>query len=214
MSHTIELKAEPRAEVGKSQMKVLRRAGYVPGNVYGGPVSTAIKVESKALAEVLRHSTSTTLISLTVGDKAQPCLLRKVQYETLKPVAIHVDFYAISMDSSIKATIRIVLRGEAPAARGADAMLLHLMNQAHVEGRPGALPESIEVDISSLTEIDQAIFARDLKLPPGVALLDAPDQIVAKIQHVRGAAETEAPIVGSAAAAAARAPDAAAPAVG
>ena len=49
MSHTIGLKTELREEVGKGQVKVLRRAGYVPGNVYGGGMtSTAIKVQSKA----------------------------------------------------------------------------------------------------------------------------------------------------------------------
>lgn len=200
MSHTIGLKTELREEVGKGQVKVLRRAGYVPGNVYGGGMtSTAIKVQSKALDEVLRHSSSTTLVDLEIGSKEQRrCLIRNVQYGLIKREALHVDFFAVNMDSLIRATIHIVTRGESPAARGADAMLLHPVTQVHVEGRPGDLPEEIVLDISGLTEIDQAIHARDLKLPNGVTLLDDPDEIIVKVQLVRGAADSEAPVVGSA----------------
>ncbi len=63
MAHTIELNAETRVELGKSQVKALRRTGYVPANVYGAAAaSLPIKVLSKALAEVLLHSSSTTMI--------------------------------------------------------------------------------------------------------------------------------------------------------
>ncbi|TAK23363.1 MAG: 50S ribosomal protein L25 [Chloroflexota bacterium] len=190
MPHTIELSAEPRAEMGKGQVKALRRTGYVPANVYGGvSESMPIKVQAKALDGVLRHSSATTLIDLKVGSSAiRKCFVRDVRYAPVKGAPLHVDFFAVNMDTRMRAIVQLVLRGESPAARGADVMLLALLSQVHVEGRPGDLPETIEVDVTGIVEVEQAIHVKDLKLPDGVAVLDDPETIVVKAQFMRAAA--------------------------
>src|SRR5579885_2521101 len=133
MPHTIELKAEPRTVLGK-KVKQLRRQGLVPANVYGDGVEPMpIQLDAKAL---------------------QQALARDVQWELLKHVPSHVDFYAVRMDANIKAAVPIVLRGESPAAKQSDIMLLHPVAALNVAGRPGNLPEAIEVDVSGLTEVD------------------------------------------------------------
>jgi large subunit ribosomal protein L25 len=193
LPHTIELQAEPRTVSGK-KVKQLRRQGLIPGNVYGGAIeSMPVQVEMKALQEALRHATPTTLVDLTVGKMhlRQQVLVRDVQYELLKRVPTHVDFYAVNMDRKIKAQVAIVLRGESPATKQSDIMLLHPVSQVNVEGMPGALPEAIEVDVSVLEEVDQTIYARDLKLPEGVTLLDPPEELIVKVQLTKAAIEEE-----------------------
>lgn len=194
MPHTIELKAEPRELAGK-KVKQLRRQGYVPGNVYGdGMESMPVQVEAKALETALRHATSTTLVDLTVGKShlRRHVLVRNVQYELLKRIPTHVDFYAVRMDATIKASVPLVLRGESPAAHGADVILLHPVGAVNVEGKPGDLPEAIEVDVTGLTEVNQAIYARDLPLPRGTTLLDDPEELIVKVQQTKAAPEPEA----------------------
>jgi large subunit ribosomal protein L25 len=194
MPHTIELRAEPRTVVGK-KVKQLRRQGLVPANVYGdGVESTPIQVEAKALQQSLAHATATTLVNLTLGESQarRQVLVRDVQWELLKHVPVHVDFYAVRMDAKVKAAVPIVLRGESPAAKHSDVILLHPVSALTVEGRPGDLPEVIEVDVSSLAEVDQAIYARDVPLPSGVTLADPPDELIVKVQLTRAAIEAEA----------------------
>lgn len=194
MAHVITLQAEPRTVAGK-KVKQLRLQGLVPGNVYGdGIESTPVQVEMKALLEALRHATPTTLVDLTIGKAHQRrhVLVRHVQWELLKRIPTHVDFYSVRMDSKIKAQVAIVLRGESPAAKQTDLMLFHPVAQVNVEGKPGDMPEAIEVDVSGLTEVDQTIYGRDLPLPAGVTLLDSPDELIVKVQLTRGAVEAEA----------------------
>lgn len=195
MAHQqIELHAEPRTTVRKG-LGALRRSGYIPGSIYGpGVEPIPIQVELKAFQGIAEHATPTTAIDLTVGSEAGPrsVFLKDVTWEAVTHRPLHLDFFAASRERPLRTAVPLAFTGEAPAARASDAMLLHPVTQVHVEGLPDNLPESIPVDLSSLTDTDQAIRARDLNLPPGVTLLDDPDELIARVQHIRAAAE-EAP---------------------
>jgi large subunit ribosomal protein L25 len=191
LAHTIDLNAEPRSVIGK-KVKQLRAAGKVPANMYGhGIESTAIEVEYKALQEVLRHATSTTLINLKVGSRgaARPVFVRDIRWGLLKREPLHVDFFAMRMDEKMKATVPLVLRGESPVAKSTELMLLHPYSSVPIEGLPGALPEALAVDISHLEEADQTILARDIQMPEGVVLLLDPEELIVKVQMTRAALE-------------------------
>jgi large subunit ribosomal protein L25 len=194
MAHTIDLDAEPRTVLGK-QVKQLRRAGYVPANMYGhGLASTPLQVEAKALEQLLKHATPTTLVNLKVGRAARrrSVFVRDVRYSILRHEPEHVDFFAVRMDEPIRAAVPVAFRGEAPAARNADHMIAHPVTAVTVAGLPSDLPEAIAVDVSGLENADDTIYARDLPLPENVQLVDDPELIVARVQVVR-AAVVEAP---------------------
>lgn len=190
MAHTIDLTVEPRTVTGK-KVKVLRREGKIPGNVYGhGMDSTAVQVDVKTLEDALRHTSSTTLVNLRVGaGRARPVFIRGVRWALLRRVPEHVDFFAVRMDEKMRATVSIVTRGDSPIAKSSDLMLQHAMTQIQVEGLPGALPEAIAVDVSHLSEVDQAIHARDLPLPEGVSLVGDPDELIVRVAMTRAAME-------------------------
>jgi large subunit ribosomal protein L25 len=69
--------------------------------------------------------------------------------------------------------------GESPAVAGGNT-LVTLKNEIDVEALPADLPESIEVDISALTEVGNSILAKDLKLDRTkiTMLLDEEETIV------------------------------------
>jgi len=191
MPHQIDLRAEPRTTIRK-RLGALRRSGYVPANVYGpGKESVPIQVAAKAFESIARHATPTTMINLTIGSEGQPrtVYLQHVQLQFTKHEPFHLDFYEVNLKRHMRSTIQLAFQGESPAAKLADVMLIRPVTQVHVEALPGAMPESIAVDLSALTEIDQAIHARDLKMPEGVTLLDDPDQLIVRAQLARGAVE-------------------------
>jgi large subunit ribosomal protein L25 len=194
MAHTIDLNVEPRSILGK-KVKQLRHAGLVPANMYGhGVESTPLQVEAKALEHVLKHGTATTLINLTIGDgRRRSVLVRDVRYSILRHEPVHVDFFAVRMDEALRVAVPIVFRGEAPAAKNADHMITHPVTSVTISGLPADLPEAIAVDISGLAEADDTIYARDLRLPENVHLVDDPDEIIARVQVVRAAVEPTAP---------------------
>src|SRR5688572_5975674 len=163
MAHTIDLEVQPRTVIGK-KVKQLRRAGIVPGNIYGhGMESTSVQVDAKALESVLKHATGTTLVNLKLGgDRRKPVFVRDVRYSMFRREAEHVDFFAVRMDEAMRAAVPVVFRGEAPASKNADYMLFHPVSQVNISGLPGDLPEAIAVDITGLIEVDDTIYAKDL----------------------------------------------------
>jgi large subunit ribosomal protein L25 len=191
MAHELNLRAEPRTTVGK-RLGALRRAGYVPANVYGPAMtSIPIQVDLKAFQSISRQATPTTRINLTIGSEPRPqtVYLQHVQWQFTRNEPFHLDFYAVNLQRRMRSTVQLAFRGESPAAKAADVMLLQPVSQVHVEALPEDMPESIVVDLSKLIEAGQSIYARDLNLPAGVTLLDAPDELIARAQTVRGAVE-------------------------
>jgi len=212
MPHQLELRAEPRTVLRK-RLGALRRSGYVPGNVYRpGMASIPVQVEAKAFEHVAAHATPTTMIDLTIGSEKKPrtVYLRAIQWQFTKREPFHLDFYAVNLQQPMRTAVPVVLHGEAPAAKISDQILLQVVPQLHVEALPANMPQAIVVDVSGLADPDQTIHVRDVHLPNGVTLLDNPDELLVKVQRVRGAveevpaaAEAEAPAEESAEAAAA-----------
>ena len=195
MAQAVQVNVEPRTVIGKG-LAALRRAGYAPANIYGGGLaSLPVQIKLKALEELLRRVTPTTAIDLTIGTSStvRRVFLRDVRRDWQNQQPLHVDFFAVRMDHLLRTSVPIVLRGEAPGAATGNAMLINPTTQINVEGHPGDLPSTIEVDISGLTALDQQIVAKDLRLPANVTLLDDPSALIARVQRVRGTAREVAP---------------------
>jgi large subunit ribosomal protein L25 len=62
-------------------------------------------------------------------------------------------------------------------------MLIENLTSLEVEALPADLPRNIEVDLSVLEEIDQAIHVRDIAVDEAVEVLTDPDQVVAKVME-------------------------------
>jgi large subunit ribosomal protein L25 len=68
-----------------------------------------------------------------------------------------------------------------------------------IECLPGSVPPQIEVDLSPLEEVEQAIYVKDIVLSPDITVHADPDQLLVKIseaiikeEEVVVAAEVEA----------------------
>jgi large subunit ribosomal protein L25 len=190
---TVTLDAQPRAEQGH-QAKYVRRAGQTPAVVYGhGVPSQAISVDTKTFATLLPRLGTSTLMQLKIpGQRARNVLVKKVQRDPVTRQVIHVDFHAVRLDQKIRAEVSIHFVGESPATRTAEMMVVHGTTSIQVEALPGDLPHAITVDLSQLTEADQAIYARDLTVGEGVTILSAPDEMIARV-HLTKAAYAEEP---------------------
>lgn len=179
----IELETQTREVLGK-KVKSLRREGLVPAVLYGHEtVSIPLQVEERELNRVLAQAGGHRLIALKVGRsrKRQMALARDVQWDVIAGKPIHVDFYAVVMTEKITTEVPLVFVGEAPAADQVGAMVLQGLDEVEIECLPGDLIEAIEVDLSGLKEIDQAIYVKDLRLPPTVEILTDTEELVAKV---------------------------------
>ena len=91
--------------------------------------------------------------------------------------------------------VPIVLVGEAPAMKGKGRLLSRGITMLSIECLPEKVPPQIEVDISKLTELEQAIHVKDIVLDPDIAVHADPEQLVVKVTEVVIKVEEEKPVV-------------------
>jgi large subunit ribosomal protein L25 len=179
----IELKVASREILGK-RVKHLRRQGITPVHVFGhGIESLALQCDTKELERVLSRAGQTRLIDLKLAKEKKPrtVVVREFDRDWRRGELVHVDFYQVKMEEKIRLEIPVVLIGEAPALKAKTNMLDHALGTLTVECLPAKIPGSIEVDISSLTELDQTIRVKDITLDKDITVLNNPDLVVAKI---------------------------------
>ncbi len=183
-----ELEVSKRQITGK-KVRFLRRQGLVPANIYGhGVDSTPINVDTRSLKHLLAHAGKTDLISLKLDSSKEPVrvLMREVQRNPLTDEPLHVDFYQVSMTEKIKAEVPIVFVGDAPVLKKIkNSSLLHLLDSIDIEALPDDLPHSLEVDVSHLEELNDALHVKDIPLGRGITLLSDPEQMVVKVAEAR-----------------------------
>lgn len=176
-----KLKAEKRKIEGQ-KVKQLRKAGILPANVYGKDFkSLSVQLPVKDFLAVYKEAGETGVIELSVGEDSHPVLIHNVQLHPVTGLPLHVDFHRISLTEKVKATVPVVMIGEAPAVAQKTGLLLTPVSELEVEALPADLPEKIEVDVAKLAEVGQEIKLVDLKLSAKISLTAAPEMVLAKI---------------------------------
>ncbi len=174
----VVLKAEKRNVVGK-QVRALRREGKLPAVIYGRrtePINIALDAHSAALT--LGKLTSSSLVTIDLGGKEYPALVREKQLDFIKNSLLHVDFMAVSLTEKITASVGIHLEGTAPAVKDFNAILVTGLTELEVECLPTDLPERFVVDITGLAEIGDGVYVRDVVPPANVEILDDADEMI------------------------------------
>ncbi len=182
MAQQTELAISSRTVMGKAT-KQLRRAGIIPANI-SGHKETPIPVQFDAHEfEVLRRTHRLRhVLSLRMADAAPvSVLVRHVEHDPVTGKVLHVDFSRVSLNEKIESKAPLQFVGTAPGVSIQGGVLLHLTDALAVSCRVDAIVESIEVDVSSLTDIDSTLYARDIKLPDGYELTTDPEEPVVKV---------------------------------
>lgn len=182
MSDKIELRAEIRAAVG-SGVNALRRSGKVPAIVYGRNVANIpIQLDAREVTNMLRKAGRNTLITLHIAGKDAPqmVLTREVQRDPIRRAIQHIDFYAVSLTEKITASIRVMLAGEPEDVKSGVGVLLQERDTLAIECLPSDLIEAVTIDVSKM-KVDDVVRVKDVIVPPGIALLDDPEDEVVRV---------------------------------
>jgi large subunit ribosomal protein L25 len=193
----LKLKASLRDTLGK-KTKVLRRRGITPTHVFGHNLeSLALQCDTSELQHLLAQAGRTRIISLKIDAEkhSRSVMVREIQRDAVTRQLFHVDFYQVKKGEKIVVDVPIVLVGEAPAMKGKGRMLAHGVTSLNVECLPGSVPPQIEVDLSPLEEVEQAIHVKDIILDADVTVHTEPEQLVVKVSHAQMKVEEEEVVV-------------------
>jgi len=192
----VVIKATKRDVAGK-QVKALRREGQLPAVIYGKhtePINISLEAHSASLA--LARLSSSAIVTLDVEGKEYPALVREKQRDFIKNRLLHVDFLAVSLTEKIRADVTLRFKGVSAAVKDFNAILVHNLEQFHVECLPTDLPEYIEVDISRLTRPGEGLRVKDISVAGNIRVLEDAEVMVAvatasKIEEALPKAEGE-----------------------
>jgi large subunit ribosomal protein L25 len=199
---TTTLALSAREPEGSRSARRLRRAGSVPGVVYGGgDAPEHFSVDARTLRNTLAHSGAILQVSLDGGAES-PVLVKDVQRHPVRGEVVHVDFLRVRMDEAIHTTVVLELTGadESPGV-GQGGVLSQETRELNIEALPGDIPDSITHDVSGL-EMNATLLLSAIAAPSGVTFLDDPDETVVAtitpptLEPVEEEIETETELVG------------------
>jgi large subunit ribosomal protein L25 len=174
----IAMQADARSVKTKGDLRKLRLGGMVPGVVYGKQLSESatVSIREKELKALLRSQPNAVLEMEVPGQGKHSVMVADVQRDSLNGVITHVDFHQINMNEEVRANVRIEATGDSAGVREGGILSI-VLHELEVQCLPGAIPEHISVDISSLG-IGESLQVKDLMLPQGVEVSSDPEVVV------------------------------------
>ena len=166
-----EIIAQARTLQGSGASRRLRRAGKVPGIIYGGAAAPAlIELDHNDLLLALRKEAfHSSVLSINIDGKVETVLLRDSQMHPYKALVLHVDFLRVDAKHAIhqKVPLHFVNADIAVGVKLDGGVVSHAMNEVDVACLPQDLPAFIEVDLKDLKG-GQTLHVSQLSYPKGV----------------------------------------------
>jgi large subunit ribosomal protein L25 len=179
----IRLEVQEREQRGTSESRRLRRAGMIPGVLYGnGKKPHPICVAERELRRVLTggHGLHAILDVVLAGQKTtHSSVLKDYQVDPIRGKIEHFDLQEVRLDQAIQSSVTIELVGESVGAK-AGGVLSQVAREIRVEALPLEVPERLELDVSRM-EIGDSLRLSDLATREGVTYLDDPETVLATV---------------------------------
>jgi large subunit ribosomal protein L25 len=170
MAEAVELKAWARARTGKGGARELRRAGRIPGILYGDkqePQTIAVDYRTVSLQLHTGHFQSTVFTLDVEGSKTR-VIPRAVQLDPVRDFPIHVDFMRVGKDAlvTVDVPVRFLNEADSPGLKRGGVLNI-VRHEIEVRCPVDAIPEHFDVDLTGL-EIGDSVHISAVPLPPNV----------------------------------------------
>jgi len=167
----LTIHAELRETTGKANARRMRRAGQIPGIIYGGgKPDLAITLDANATGKFLNTDEfHTSMLEVTVKGKRgkNTVLLKDVQWDSITDNPMHLDFFRVSSSDIVTMDIPVeAINSDTCPGVTQGGMLSLVRYTLEVSSRADAIPDCIEIDCANL-EIGDSIHIEDVTLPAG-----------------------------------------------
>jgi large subunit ribosomal protein L25 len=189
-----KLDARRRSAEGSRAARRLRRAGRVPGVLYGGgedPV--AFDVDARELRQALAGASA--VIDVSIDGGSTSAVVKHTDHHPVRGETLHFDLLRVRLDVAIEATVTLELQGaeEAPGVREG-GIVDQVTHEVTVVALPTDIPHAIVHDISGM-EMHDTLFLSAVSPPEGVTLSgDLEEIVVATLSPPRVEIEPETEI--------------------
>jgi large subunit ribosomal protein L25 len=162
--------AFPRELQGTGASRRLRRAGKVPGIVYGVSTPAQIELDHNALYHALKKEAfHSSVLEMELGGETTKVVLRDLQMHPYKPLVLHVDFQRVDSTTRIhkRVPLHFINEAESPAVKLEKCTINHVVAELDIECLAEKLPEFLTIDLKDMTK-GKSLHVDDLKLDPSI----------------------------------------------
>ena len=164
--------AEIRERAGKGAARAVRRAGMVPGVIYGAKQEPVMfQIDPRPLVKLLHQpGFFSHILTVTVGKEKYEVLPRDVQFDKVTDEPIHVDFlrFAKGQTMNVEVPVTFVNEEKSPGLKRGGVLNI-VRHDVEVICAPSAIPEELVFDLTGV-EVGDSIHISAIKLPKGVEL--------------------------------------------
>ncbi len=171
MAEVSIIAAERRERAGKGPARAARRAGRVPGVIYGAKKDPAmVTLDPRELdRELNTGGFMATIYDVQIEQDKERVLPRDVQFDPVTDRPIHVDFLRVSATTSVTVQVPVNFLNEEESPGLKRGGLLNVVrHEIEMICRADAIPSAVEVDLTGL-DIGDSIHISMISLPDGVA---------------------------------------------
>lgn len=180
----VTLKVNKREKTGKEMAKTLRKAGFIPGILYGKgmePIPLIIKYSDFEKVHK-RYKSEAVIYTLEFENGAltqRKAILKEIQRHSMTDFIIHVDFQAIEEGKPIEIKVPLEFVGK-PIGVTKGGVLEIMLHELTIECLPMDVPDKITVDLSNL-DVGDSLHVADIKVPETIKIVDSPEETVLTI---------------------------------
>ncbi|KDE20808.1 50S ribosomal protein L25 [Acetobacter pomorum] len=180
MSKITSIEVSARAKAGKGAARATRRAGLVPGVIYGGKQEpTLIAIDPRIIIKGIQTSGwRSRVYEIKVGGKAERALVRDVQLHPVKDSPVHVDFMRLAPGSRVHVEVSVHFENEEACPGIKRGGVLNVVRHTiEVDVPADNIPEFFTVDLSKL-DINDNVRWEDVKGTEGTTPLTHEENFV------------------------------------
>lgn len=189
---TIAINGQSRSGLGKKPSKDLRNDGRIPCVLYGGQDVVHFSVTLNDVKNLI-YTPDFRVANLTVDGATYRCIVKDYQLHPLTSNLTHIDFLSLVDGQKVKLEVPVRTKGVSPGVK-LGGKLQQKLRRVKVKTLPEEMVTELFIDISPL-DLGQSLRVRDIQVPAGIELLNAPSIPVVTIEiprALRSAAAAEA----------------------
>ena len=164
MANVVTIEAEARARAGKGAARATRRAGKVPGVIYGAhQAPSLIALEPRAvMRELHRAGWQSRLYEIKINGDATRALIRDVQFHPVTDAPEHVDFQRLAAGERVRVSVPVHFEndGLSPGLKRGGVLNV-IRHTVEVYTDPEHIPEQFTANLASL-DFNDAVRWEDL----------------------------------------------------
>jgi large subunit ribosomal protein L25 len=183
---TIQIKGSLRQATGKKASKELRTNLNVPCVLYGGEEV----IHFYGFENDFRHIVYTPnvfIAEIDIDGKVYRGIMQDLQFHPVSERLLHMDFLRVFDDKEVKIQIPVKTYGFAKGVKAGGVLQL-MKRKLKVQGLPGNLPDSLDINIEDLG-IGKSLKVRDLVFD-NLKILDPQASVICAIKMTRAAMST------------------------